>query len=65
MCISLEALALFLTLVGSDLVTTEPGRITVHATATDAHWTPNAEDLWCTGAPQEDAAARLKKTSLR
>lgn len=55
MCISPEALALFLNLIGYDIVTSEPGRIIVHAEARDAHWVAVGE-RWCTIAPQLDAA---------
>ncbi|WP_321364322.1 hypothetical protein [uncultured Celeribacter sp.] len=50
MCISAEALALFLNLIVAP-VTSEPGRIIVHATENDAHWV-QVEDRWCTMAPQ-------------
>jgi len=57
MCLTAEALALFLTLVAVDHVTIEPGRIIVHATLRDAHWIA-VEDRWCTMAPQIDRIAR-------
>ena len=50
MCISAEALALFLNLIVAP-VTSEPGRIIVHATENDAPWV-QVEDRWCTMAPQ-------------
>ncbi|SFK04258.1 hypothetical protein [Celeribacter neptunius] len=50
MCISAEALALFLNLILAP-VTSEPGRIIVHAEEMDAHWV-QLEDRWCTMAPQ-------------
>jgi hypothetical protein len=57
MCLSAEALALFLNLVAFDHVTTEPGRIIIHAELRDAHWVA-VEDRWCTMAPQFDRIAR-------
>lgn len=50
MCISAEALALFLNIILAP-VTTEPGLIIVHADAMDTHWV-QVSDRWCTMAPQ-------------
>ena len=52
MCITAKALALFLSLLPAEIVTTEPERITVAATAGDAVWI-ETEDLWCTDSPQK------------
>ena len=46
MCLSLEALVVFLNLLPADIVTTEPERITVRATAAPAVWEAQG-DLWC------------------
>ena len=51
MCLTTEALALFLNMILAP-VTTEPGRIIVHAEERDAHWgrfeAAGAEETWCT-----------------
>ncbi len=57
MCMSVEALALFLNLIAAN-ITTEPGRIIVHATERDAHWVM-VGDEWCTMAPQIDSMERF------
>lgn len=57
MCMSAEALALFLNLIAAN-ITTEPGRIIVHATERDAHWVM-VGDGWCTMAPQIDSMERF------
>jgi len=59
MCLTAEALALFLNLIGMDLVIADPGRIVVAAEAGDVHWVLTAEDEWCTMAPQLDRMARF------
>jgi hypothetical protein len=59
MCLSAEALALFLNIIGSDLVSTEAGRITVHATDGDVTYVSH-DDKWCTMGPQLDQAARFE-----
>lgn len=51
MCMSLEALVLFLNLIGPELVTTSPDSMTVNATEGTVVWEPVA-DQWCTDAPQ-------------
>lgn len=58
MCLSAEALALFLNIIGTDLVTTEAERIIVHATEGDVTYVAHA-DIWCTMGPQLDQRARL------
>lgn len=47
MCLTLEALVLFLNILGPDVVTTEADAITVHAADGDVVWHPSGE-LWCT-----------------
>lgn len=62
MCLSAEALALFLNLIAFDLVSTAPDRIVVHAETRDAHWVAVA-DRWCTMAPQIDRMARVSEAA--
>ena len=50
MCLTTEAFALFLTLIGGDIVTGDTTRITVHATQGDVTWHAVVDD-WCTAAP--------------
>ena len=57
MCLTAEALALFLNLLSPEIVSTEPGRVIVHAAEGDVHWIARA-DAWCTMAPQIEAMAR-------
>ncbi|MDK3019905.1 hypothetical protein [Pseudodonghicola flavimaris] len=59
MCLTAEALALFLNLLNPEMISSEAGRITVHATEADAVWVLTAEDEWCTMAPQIDRMARF------
>ncbi|MGR3804303.1 hypothetical protein [Marinibacterium profundimaris] len=61
MCLSTQALVMFLNLIGADIVTSEPGRIVVHATTADVHWVARADeaDRWCTMGPQIDRLARF------
>lgn len=58
MCLTVEAFALFLNLIAVPEITSEPGRIVVHATTRDAHWV-SVEDEWCTMAPQIDRMDRF------
>ncbi len=58
MCLSTEALALFLNLLPAALIGSEPGRVIIHSEAGDAHWVARADE-WCTMAPQLDRMARL------
>ncbi|TDK46238.1 hypothetical protein [Antarcticimicrobium luteum] len=59
MCLTTDALVLFLNLTNPDLIAAEAGRITVHATERDAVWVLTDDDLWCTMAPQIDRLARF------
>lgn len=62
MCLTTEALVLFLNIIGPGLVSAdEPGRIIVHAETADVHWVARADDddRWCTMAPQIDRMARF------
>ena len=57
MCLTTEALVLFLNIIGAGMVSTpEPGRIIVHAEAADVHWVArdDSDDRWCTMGPQID-----------
>ena len=58
MCLTAEALALFLNMITGPDITMEPGRIIVHAQTRDAHWV-SVEDEWCTMAPQIDRMIRF------
>ncbi len=60
MCLSADALALFLNLLSPEIVATEPGRVIVHAAEADVHWIARADE-WCTMAPQFDARARAAR----
>lgn len=50
MCLTTQALVLFLNMLDPSLITAAPDRITVHAVERDAIWT-RVQDHWCT-APQ-------------
>ncbi|WP_425098738.1 hypothetical protein [Tropicibacter sp. S64] len=58
MCISAEALAVFLNLLSAEIITTEPGRIIVDATEGAVHWVAH-EDKWCTMGPEFEKRRRL------
>mgnify|MGYP006292832461 CR=1 FL=1 len=61
MCLTPQALAVFLNLLAVDRVVTEPDRITVLAEARDVVWVRSdrhVDDRWCTMAPQIDGIAR-------
>ncbi|MEM0937849.1 MAG: hypothetical protein AAF646_11530 [Pseudomonadota bacterium] len=62
MCLSAQALAVFLNLLAFDAITRAPDRFIVHASAGDAHWVAVA-DRWCTMAPQFDRMARFATLS--
>ena len=60
MCLSAEALAVFLNLIAFDGITMEPGRIIIPAELNEAHWVRvDADDKWCTMAPQLDRIVRF------
>ena len=59
MCLTAEALALFLNMIAAPTSSAEPGFIVVHAHASDIHWVA-VEDVWCTEAPTLDRVATLK-----
>ena len=58
MCLSAEALALFINLLPAGTVASEPGRFILQATDREVHWVA-VEDRWCTMAPQFDRMERL------
>lgn len=58
MCLSLDALIVFLNLVGPDIVSTEPGRFIVHAESGNTHWVETTDE-WCTMGPQLERMARF------
>ncbi len=58
MCLTTEALYLFLSLMPADLLDLSEGRVVVKAETRDALWVYNGE-RWCTSAPQIDAEYRL------
>ena len=58
MCISAEALAVFLNLIMVSDLTVAQDRIIIHATERDAHWVA-VDDQWCTMAPQIDRMERF------
>ncbi len=60
MCLTAEALFLFLSVLPTEIVEVSDTRITVAAETREAVWLAK-EDEWCTSAPQIDAAIRLKK----
>ncbi len=64
MCLTTQALVLFLNTIIDAPVTTEPGRIIVHAETRDAHWLEQG-DKWCTMAPQIDKQARLSPAIIQ
>ena len=58
MCLTPEALALFLNLIGHSLITSTPDQITVHATQGDVVWSATQE-VWGTTGPADDRRARF------
>lgn len=60
MCLTAEALFLFLSILPPSIVEHADERITVAAETRDAVWLAR-DDEWCTVAPQVDAAIRQKR----
>ncbi|KIC50417.1 hypothetical protein [Tateyamaria sp. ANG-S1] len=58
MCLTTEALAAFLNILGMAYVTGDAHTITVHATAGDVEWHYVVNE-WCTGAPHATPASFL------
>jgi hypothetical protein len=64
MCLTTEALAVFLNLIiASSGMTMSEDRIIVHATDRDAHWVLT-DGEWCTLAPQIDRIERFAALRL-
>lgn len=61
MCLTTEALMLFLAVLGADLVTETKDRITVHATDGDVHWTAR-DGKWC--APRHAEAVPVEPAAV-
>jgi len=59
MCLTLDALIVFLNLIGPDIVTSHPGQFVVHAAQGQAVWVETAQG-WCTDGPQIDQAIRFE-----
>ena len=59
MCLTTEALLIFLNLLPRDIVEMGQDQITVRAETRDAVWTAEG-DKWCTAAPQLDKSIRFK-----
>jgi len=59
MCLTTEALLLFLNLLPRDIVEMGQDQIIVRAETRDAIWEAKG-DKWCTTAPQLDKTIRLK-----
>ncbi|MGH1355664.1 MAG: hypothetical protein ACRBBS_11365 [Thalassovita sp.] len=58
MCLTTEAIALFLNLLDPEVISMEAGQITIHASERDAVWV-QIEEKWCTQAPMLDRQARF------
>ncbi|WP_323783948.1 hypothetical protein [Thalassovita sp.] len=58
MCLTPEALALFLNLLNPEIIEAESGQITIHATQKQAVWVLSGEQ-WCTDAPQQSGTGGL------
>ena len=56
MCLTSEMFATFLNILSPQLITNEPGKITVHADVGDKIWVA-VDDFWCTDEPTLMAAA--------
>ncbi|MCA0961467.1 hypothetical protein [Salipiger bermudensis] len=57
MCLTAEALFLFLSVLPPEIVKITEARITVAAETRDAVWLAKGDE-WCTSAPEIDAAIR-------
>ena len=58
MCLTLDALIVFLNIIGPQMVSSEPGRFIIHAKDGDTHWV-ETDAVWCTMGPQLDRMARF------
>lgn len=59
MCLSLEALALFLNLLDPAIVSTAPDAVTVHATTGDVVWTRQVDQFCIPAEVRAPAAPRV------
>ena len=62
MCLTTQALALFLSLLPADRIETGDHGVTINADAGPATWTLVA-DKWCTEAPQDHRDAMFARLS--
>ena len=60
MCLTTDALAAFLNILGLALVSGDETTITVHAATGDVHWHYVVNE-WCTGAPHATPASFLAR----
>ena len=58
MCLTIDALALFLSLLDPAIISSDVGAITIHATEREAVWVQLGTD-WCTTAKLDDRLARF------
>jgi hypothetical protein len=56
MCLTVDAFALFLTLISPERITTVPDHITIHAEVEDVRWIRSGEN-WCIAA---ETATRIR-----
>ncbi|MDD9724871.1 hypothetical protein PVV74_05350 [Roseovarius sp. SK2] len=64
MCLSNEAFALFLNMIGTGIFTIEGTTVTVHATEGDVTW-HEVVDEWCTAAPYTEARLPFTTAPLK
>lgn len=57
MCLTAEAMAMFLNLLSMDIIETQPDTITIHAQVADTVWVAVGDD-WCTGSEAERATRK-------
>lgn len=63
MCLTLDALVVFLGFLPMDIIETKPDQIIVHAQAQDAVWVATG-DLWCVDTGAVDTARLLSEEPL-
>ncbi|UWQ18414.1 hypothetical protein [Jannaschia sp. M317] len=64
MCLTASALAMFLTLIGPEVISAEPGRYTIRSDTRDVHWIASGE-TWCTDGPQQDRRLRFASVAAK
>ena len=62
MCLSNEAFALFLNIIGLGLTTQQGDTVTVHASAGDVTWHA-VVDEWCSAAPYADGGLPFERAA--